>query len=1004
MDTSKLLQVYTASAGAGKTYTLSEEYIALALRNPEQSYQHILAVTFTKKATEEMKSRIIEALYDITQQKSPMCSSLCERLQLSPEALVQKAKTALKVLLSDYSAFKIKTIDSFFEEIVRSFATEIGHQSNYRIELDNDYWLHKGTLLLFNSLENEEKKDARSWIDSIVKSGIDEGDRYNVLPQIENIGKQIFAAAELQGTVAYALPTNEEIESLRKEIDSSITALSIEKKSSSAKVTSEEMLRYNSLQCIAKELPLLATLGHIDASMKEEGKEQNTMLLFSSQAFINTLINSGDSDSSFLYERTGVAIHNFMIDEFQDTSRLQYNNLKPLLANSLSAGNKNLIVGDVKQSIYKFRHCDRTILQEAVPADFEYYYNQTTLKQNWRSAPEIVNFNNILFKQLPGTVSKMLADTIQNSLAKVVSDDCCPLDQYKINQLTQSINETYKHSEQKASFPDNHGGVEYYLLDTGHSPITSEEENGVPPLCEKIIDLIVHKKYKPRDIAVLVNTNKQAGEVAATFLQFVEKNPRCKELFKFTSAEALKLSSSKIVGLIIDLLSALSDNKDRTSYDVAHLRYRNLIDKDINKASFKTYFDSLKEEAAHSTLSHLTNQIIKQIASKIPESEITYVMALQDTIDDFHQDRKGSLAEFVDWWHTRGYKQDLPTRDENAINIMTIHKAKGLGFPIVLLPFLTWDLGFTNLSSRSAYLWVSPSHVLSSGTEYPSLKVPIKRTKELEKTLFLKEYYEEMVKEVIDRLNLFYVAATRAKKGMVLWVKTPTDREQKKLLLHTVLSEVLWGKEGNKLLPTQEIPSQEDRAEETKNTESLSVPSIHHYLEGNLPRLRIHLQAQERFEEENLIERGSALHEILSNVSVAESLPFAISKAIAEGYLREDQCQSTTLLLEKMLQHPYGKRWFARENVILNEQTILIPEGTRMVRPDRVVKFADGSVAVIDYKFAHPKESHKQQVAGYSICIKQMGFDKVEGFLWYSHPNGSYIEKVYPYKEATIIK
>ena len=172
MDTSKLLQVYTASAGAGKTYTLSEEYIALALRNPEQSYQHILAVTFTKKATEEMKSRIIEALYDITQQKSPMCSSLCERLQLSPEALVQKAKTALKVLLSDYSAFKIKTIDSFFEEIVRSFATEIGHQSNYRIELDNDYWLHKGTLLLFNSLENEEKKDARSWIDSIVKSGI----------------------------------------------------------------------------------------------------------------------------------------------------------------------------------------------------------------------------------------------------------------------------------------------------------------------------------------------------------------------------------------------------------------------------------------------------------------------------------------------------------------------------------------------------------------------------------------------------------------------------------------------------------------------------------------------------------------------------------------------------------------------------------------------------------------------------------------------------------------
>ena len=553
MDTSKLLQVYTASAGAGKTYTLSEEYIALALRNPEQSYQHILAVTFTKKATEEMKSRIIEALYDITQQKSPMCSSLCERLQLSPEALVQKAKTALKVLLSDYSAFKIKTIDSFFEEIVRSFATEIGHQSNYRIELDNDYWLHKGTLLLFNSLENEEKKDARSWIDSIVKSGIDEGDKYNVLPQIENIGKQIFAAAELQGTVAYALPTNEEIESLRKEIDSSITALSIEKKSSSAKVTSEEMLRYNSLQCIAKELPLLATLGHIDASMKEEGKEQNTMLLFSSQAFINTLINSGDSDSSFLYERTGVAIHNFMIDEFQDTSRLQYNNLKPLLANSLSAGNKNLIVGDVKQSIYKFRHCDRTILQEAVPADFEHYYNQTTLKQNWRSAPEIVNFNNILFKQLPGTVSKMLADTIQNSLAKVVSDDCCPLDQYKINQLTQSINETYKHSEQKASFPDNLGGVEYYLLDTGHSPITSEEENGVPPLCEKIIDLIVHKKYKPRDIAVLVNTNKQAGEVAATFLQFVEKNPRCKELFKFTSAEALKLSSSKIVGLIIDL-------------------------------------------------------------------------------------------------------------------------------------------------------------------------------------------------------------------------------------------------------------------------------------------------------------------------------------------------------------------------------------------------------------------------------------------------------------------
>lgn len=1007
VNTKGLLQVYTASAGSGKTYTLSREFIALALENPLFAYSNILAVTFTKKATEEMKSRIIEELSLLKgKEASSMEADLCKSLHIQPQELKQRAEKSLKMILSDYSAFKVKTIDSFFEEIVRSFASEIGHQSNYRIELDNDYRLHKGVLMLFNDLASREKEDIYKCISSIAGEGIEKGERYNILPRIEDIGKQLFASSQLQGDNRAIVPDATLIAILQKEIKLLLDQPPVGAEKPTAKVKSEEHLLYNSLKCIDADLPLLATLNDIDEAMKEEGLAQNSMLLFSSQTLINKILSGGNSDASFLYERTGSKIHHFMIDEFQDTSRLQYDNLKPLFDNSLASGNKNLIVGDVKQSIYKFRHCDRTILQDLIPEDFKTYIESQVLDKNWRSVPEIVQFNNELFKQLPQLVAGKLKDSISSDYSKAVANEIALINEDTLNGITQSITDTYAEVEQKAAHGNKSGGVEYILVDKDCSPLIGNEGSS-PEICSKIVELIA-KGYEPRDIAVLVNTNRQVGEVAATFLQFASDHPEHAQSFKFTSSEALKLSNSSVVGLLIDLLTALADKRNKTARGIAALRYKELAKTSTDK-DFDELFDLLEKEIAHSNLSTLIGEMVKHIAPLVQESESAYVMTFLDVVETFRKDNYGSITSFVEWWHTRGYKQDLPVRDENAISIMTIHKAKGLGFPIVLLPFLTWNLGFAGRGGRAPYLWVTiPQNIISGLNQNHNanqwLKVPVKRTKDLGKTSFAVDYYEEMVKETIDRLNLFYVAATRAKKGMVLWVQKPTNKDQDKPLLHSLLYSILWGEPGDNLLPYTSIPNKgntESRTVSLNNPQQ--IPSFQSYMQGSFPNLRVRMTAKNGFKDEKYIENGRVLHDILSRITTPETLKDAVNGAISEGIIDESRREAVIRSITSIVQHPYGKRWFAPDITVWNEQTIVRPNSIHLFRPDRVVMMPDKSIAVIDYKFAQPSEKHKNQVAAYCILIKEMGFTNVAGFLWYPLRNTEQIIEVYPYSETSLI-
>ena len=984
------LKIIKASAGSGKTHTLITEYIAL-LYTQQRAYRHILAVTFTNKATEEMKSRVIETLYKQSVQDPT-------------------AKQKLNEILHDYSSFAISTIDKFFQQTMRAFAREIGKNSAYSVELDQELVLSEAIDNMVMNLDKQENEELLDWLTSLGAASVESGASWNFKGKLTSLASEIFRETykKMRGDSSNELITKEkltlfkdELVKIKKEFESKvleISAVAIESMnrynllpenfkggSRSAmkyfsKVSAGEipplpnsfaqmaeapenlvartvikkdpslynsiencwsdglaqaleqlcdlydsdLIKYNTASAVYNNIHTLGVLSDIEKFVKEYTLEKNIVLIPETTELLNKIIDG--SDAPFIYEKTGTRIDHFMLDEFQDTSFMQWQNFKPLLLESISKGKENLIVGDVKQSIYRWRGSDWNLLNSDIYKDIpQDSVTNFDLRSNWRSTKNIIDFNNTFFPHL-NSVCKEFLEVPELEVYSNVEQ-----------QISSLKRESQGHVVVKY-FPKMSDGVSWkeLAMEYSLSLIESWKGNG----------------YNIKDITFLVRTNNE-GQMLVSYL--LEKG------YPVISDEALLVSTSPIVRRIIAILKFILNPQDSVNNTIA---------------LFLGLDTSTIDSLAHLPLYELCEQAIREMNVTFNDSESLFINSFLDLVLEYGKGENAHIAAFIKWWEKKGVKKSVPAPEgQDAIRVMTIHKAKGLGIPIVVLPFFELPLDYGGYNAP--ILWCQ-----SNKEPYSNLPMlPVKYSKALSDSYFNEQYREERVKAFIDNMNLAYVALTRAKIEMAILSPTPSKSGESltvSRILYSMLESALEEHQYNQGEFTKKI---ESRKEEHLN--SIKVPIFNSF--DTEDRLKLTLRGEEFFNERSSRSIGLIMHSIMENIAAEKDLEKALNIAISQGLITHQMREQVKLKIEKMFIAVRDRHWFDGKYKVYRELEILEPGGS-IKRPDRVLMGAEAQV--IDFKFGSKREpSHIKQVEQYVSLIKEMGIAYVSGYVWYPESN-----------------
>lgn len=1058
------LVVYKASAGSGKTHQLTGEYLRLLFASP-YAYRHILAVTFTNKATDEMKTRIIEELANLaTDKKSDYLKSLMEQLSKNELQIREQAHKTLVNILHDYSAFSVSTIDRFFQQTMRAFTREIGLGGGYSVELDSNKVLREAIDSLLFDLERAENKQLLQWLIRFSEEKIESGETWNIRKDIESLSSEIFkenysaASDKVQENISnkdflddykkLLLSYINEYEKKSQEIG--IKAINImerigllpsdfkggsrspfasfktwaegdiktptatfsnladnlenwstAKTDTNTKSKIEEAYFDGLNQCVAEIIAhyensvmyqtafeinryyfTLGILGDVDKKIREYTAENNVMLISDTTELLHKIIQG--TDSPFIYEKVGTYVNHYMIDEFQDTSGMQWMNFRPLVKDSLAAGNKNLIVGDVKQSIYRWRNSDWNLLNEQVDIDFALEnISHKSLNTNWRSTPNIINFNNAIFR--------IGADLLLDEFSESLPEEANPETKALAGKIERAYKEVYQH------VPDNKKGEE------GHVKVefidTEEESNWQAYALSQLpltVENLQDKGYSLNDIAILVRTKREGADVANTFLEY--KNQQAKEGYKYDiiSDEALFIRNSQSIKLIVSLLKYLHNPNDISLRSLAVYEYYKLKDQLSPETALQKHFskdETLPDDIAENLnriselpLYEMAESIFDLFQDAMDKDENIYIQSFLDMILDFTVKHSSDLDAFLRWWDETGITKTIFTPDgQEAIRIMTIHKSKGLGFNVVLIPFCHWEIDH----KLTTILWCQPKIEPFNSMHL----VPVKYSAKLKNTIFEYEYFDEKLHAYIDNLNILYVAFTRAKKELIAFAPKPSKDKVSNI------SSLLWCCIGNCNTSNNELINLQENFEEENNTfelgenysptpssekekkaDEIQVESLSSIPFDN--RLKLKLDNKYFFSESGQREYGTLMHEIISKVECIENLKDAIELYRISGDISEDESTHIEEILSNFLSNKEVARWYSGDFRILNEVEILQPKGS-FVRPDRVM-FGKDEVIVIDYKFGEKEEKkYISQVKFYANQIKKMGYNNVSGYICY---------------------
>ncbi|HSF53152.1 MAG TPA: UvrD-helicase domain-containing protein [Algoriphagus sp.] len=1054
--------IYKSSAGSGKTYTLTLEYLKLALQNPH-AFRQILAVTFTNKATQEMKERILKDLNRLrTSVKvgEKMDDELMKSLQVDEAGLKRKAAETLTAILHDYGHFAVSTIDSFFQKVVRSFAREMDLNAKFEVELDQqavldrvvdrvvmlvmeDEFLHKWLVdYAYEQIQAGKSWDIRRNIRELGGQIFQEDfKRYSseirdFLKEKDNIFKlQVFARERKAELIKIARDLKEQANQIRinnglewtdfsgasnsfaKRFDllgdrnnpvPTLSPAQLEKIDNPTKwyagksphqgrieaafgeglnqiLSQFETLafQWNTLKAISKNIYVFGIFRNLLDELSAIKDEESILLISDANEFLKEITK--ENDAPFIYEKVGNQYRNFLIDEFQDTSGFQWASFKPLLENSLSQGNTNLLVGDVKQSIYRWRGGEMKLLLEQVEAETAVFgINLQNLDTNFRSLPNIIEFNNALFRQLPASFESYLSARYGVEDASILS------------RAYHDVSQKISPKKAESSF---RGKVRIeFLGNTGEDEEGNFQERALKKLPGMVRELQDHG-YSLSDIAFLVRT-KAEGEAIADVM--MNEQAACQDLtyrYDVLSDESMFLTKSASVKALVAGLKYLQFPDDPVQFKTMWY-YRSILrDEPVDHRLFA--LDQVpphlveKVQAFRQIETHLLQLPLMEALEELilildlldQGLEKAYISGFKEAVYDFTANNRSDLAGFLEWWEENQGKRTVKIPDgHDAMRILTIHKSKGLQFKVVLMPFLKWTI-FD--ATKGNVIWAP----FEDSSRNLSAIIPLTLTGDLARSDFHQTYSEEAILAYLDSLNMIYVALTRAED--VFWGIAPYKEKAESLnYLELHLQEVIENSRGavGELSLSDFFNKQTlvfDLGEwpqvKPEKPENLPVPELRWAYKNWSELLQVKKYAVD-FSPEGLEQRkkrnfGLLVHEILEKSVNLQAAIAILQSFYFEGRLIESEKIEVEMQLEGLFANPVFAGWFEGEGILLAEQGILLPGG-KQKRPDRIILREHESV-IVDFKTGEEFEKYRNQVREYMTLVQKLTQKPVKGYLCY---------------------
>ena len=1080
------LTVYKASAGSGKTFTLAREYMTLVIDNP-YAYRTILAVTFTNKATEEMKLRILGQLYGIAHhlpESDQYLKQIHEALPHLSESQIRKnAEAALRLLIHNYNYFHVQTIDTFFQSVLRNLARELDLTANLRIGL-NDYQVEQQAVdELIESLEDTDK--LLFWIMEYIKENIADDKGWNVIGQIKSFGEHIFRdyykenankLSERMDEDGFFEGFKEKMKNIKKKAKEQFDEIAASffdaleeggysaddlsgktrgiwsyfNKIKNGKYSDDDLLNqtftkcmespdnwvkkadvknhtdlyqqvssvlypilqfseqhrptlvkmYKSADLTVKHLNQLRLLGSIDKKVRTMNQEANRFLLSDTQTLLHSLIQ--DSDSPFIFEKIGTQLNHVMIDEFQDTSTIQWKNFKVLLEETMSREDAgNLIVGDVKQSIYRWRSGDWRLLNN-IESEFINPKKQLdieTLDTNYRSDRNVIDFNNAFFVEAAKQEYKNLKEAMPEE--------------------AQQLLNAYADVEQKV--PANkraQGYVEIKLLKTQEDEDTADESTDkgkgerMMQLCLETVDKLVARGVPTNKIAILVRNNQTIQDIAEYFMNHSD--------YEMVSDEAFRLDASQAVQTLVTTLHYLMHPND----DIARATLLKYALTYLDSEELVTQLTSNRQEYLEIPLLDLTERLFTEFRLGEVEdmkAQSAYVCAFYDKLNAFLADNSSDIEAFLQEWDANLHGKSIHCDGTDGIRLLTIHKSKGLEYDHVIMPYCDWQL------EKSNTIWCTPQE--EPYNELPLVPVDFSAG-QMKQSIYEPDYHHEHLQNMVDNLNLLYVAFTRAGHNLYVFGKRATQNYRSSIIelsLDQVAEKLKKAQESiSPLAEGQEvpveihglgtdsktsdivftygepyIPKQKVVMEMKLNSNVFTLPSemmeteiivsskMPEFKQSNKSRDLI-VGDEEEEQQKYYIKMGTVLHSLFSTIRTHDDIDGALKQLELDGVLYDENISKEKVreMIRKRLESDKVNDWFSDRWEIFNECSIISMNKGKMEvhRPDRVMKDENETI-VVDFKFGKPRQEYHDQVKGYMDLLSGMGHPNVKGYLWYVYPN-----------------
>ncbi|WP_017731541.1 UvrD-helicase domain-containing protein [Nafulsella turpanensis] len=1098
--------IYRSSAGSGKTYTLTREYLTLALRAP-QYFRSILAVTFTNKATQEMKTRIIETLHELAEgKKTPIQGELQEATSLPPDELQERAQKVLSAILHNYSYFAVSTIDSFFQTVIRAFAREVGLQAGFKVELEQDKVLEDLIDLLLKDVEKD--RHLREWLIQYATDRVDEGYTWDIRQDIKNLANEIFRedfkrherklqeiardpnrflfflkqlkelresfehrmktigeealhimdnyrlevgdfSSGTSGVAGYflnILPDKGKYEpgtrarnalhevekwytktSKKKEvIEAAVLGGLNEKLGQALDLFDTEYTKYNTAKQVLRFVYTFGILASLTDKLRQYREEHDLMLISDASVFLRDII--GENEAPFIYEKTGSAYQHFLIDEFQDTSGFQWDNFKPLVANSVATGHYNLVVGDTKQSIYRWRGGDWQLLLSQVERDIGLEQTKNVeLSHNWRSCREIIAFNNQTFYHAAEMVKELyieqVADIGDEAEEQVLLFDA--------GQIAEAYKDVFQHFPAVKGPDARCGHVDIRFLDKSGAVEETDEEEELEGGWKaharqhmlRTVEKLQDKGYRLKDMALLVRTKGEGKELADALMEAEEnKSSDCPYHYRVVSNESLFLDSAASVCLLLNILRYMNNPQDVVARAAMIHDYQRYIRKNEAQDLHQLFRNSGARENKYEQflpgsflekrtylnklpLYELMENLILEFELNKIKGEWAYLQAFQDAVLHFTKTERGDIDAFLEWWMETGYKTSVQLSESlDAIRIYTIHTSKGLQFKAVIMPYCNWKLDHNTQFNN--ILWTEAEQRPFNKMEV----MPIKYTGTLKQTIFRQDYYRELMKAYLDNLNLLYVAFTRAEEALFACLPLPTFEKKSGLakateingLLYRLLSEqISIGEDSLRQQVVNELDFSQywnaathsfclgelEQARHKEESSEVKQISLDHYF---CQRWRNRLAVKKRSGSLSYTKSGESaatlnwnetIQTVLVKLEYRSDLPRILDEVYFEGLISREEQEVIRQKIQAHFEQPLIGHWFSEEWQVRTSLPILVKEGF-ITRPDRVLT-RDKEAIAIDFKAGEADEAHHKRVKLYTRLLKGMQYQQVKGYLLY---------------------